>query len=181
MRNILGIFKEFPSWWYSNTLNWFTNFLFSYLQNSIKNIQTNRLRILEPSVNNSIFCKEFKRHFVNVNIWTLLIYRYTCWLLKALSFHKDDRTCEIEKDYIIDPFNNSNAQKVEHTREIEKDDIIDPFNKSNPFNRVRLVSGYSQPWIGFILKDCPMDNVHSTPWWSKAISVHKVERTCWIW
>ena len=104
----------------------------SSLQNSIKNIQTNRLRILEPSVNNSIFCKEFKGHFVNVNIRTLLIYRYTCWLLKALSFHKDDRTCEIEKDY-----------------------IIDPFNKSNSFNRVRLVSGYSQPWIVFILMDCP--------------------------
>ena len=158
MVTILAIFKEFPSWWYSSTLNWFTNFLFSSLQNSIKNIQTNRLRILEPSVNNSIFCKEFKRHFVNVNIRTLLIYRYTCWLLKALSFHKDDRTCEIEKDYIIDPF-----------------DI------SNPLNCVGLVSGYSQPWIGFILKNCPMDNVCSIRWWLKVLSVHKVERTCWIW
>ena len=72
---ILATFKEFPSWWYSSTLNWFTNFLLSSLQNSIKNIQTNQLRILELSDKNSIFCKEFKRHFVNINIPTLLIYR----------------------------------------------------------------------------------------------------------
>jgi hypothetical protein len=56
-------------------------------------------------------------------------------LLKALSVYKIERTCEIEKD-----------------------DSIDPFDKSNPFNRVQLVSGYYQPWIGFTLKDCPMDN-----------------------
>ena len=53
--------------------------------------------------------------------------------------------------------------KIKRTCEIEKDENIDTFDKSNPFNRVRLVSGYSQPWIGFILKDCPMDNVYSTP------------------
>ena len=138
MVTFLTICKEFPSWWYSSTLNWFTNFLLSSLQNSIKNIQTNQLRILERSDKNSIFCKEFKRHFVNINM----------------------------------PI---------RTSEIEKDDNIDPFDKSNPFNRVQLVSGCSQPWIGFILKDCPMDNVHFTRWWSKALSVQKVEHTCWIW
>ena len=58
-----------------DTLNWYTNFLLSSLQNSIKNIQTNQLRILEPSVKNSIFCKEFERHFVKINIPTLLMYR----------------------------------------------------------------------------------------------------------
>ena len=72
---ILAIVKVFPSWWYSSTLNWFTNFLLSSLQNSIKNIQTNQLRILEPSVKNSIFCKEFERHFVNINVPTLLMSR----------------------------------------------------------------------------------------------------------
>ena len=141
-----------------STLNWFTNFLLSSIQNSIKNIQTNQLRILEPSVKNSIFCKEFKRHFVNINVPTLLIYRQV-YLLACRHL----RCPEV------------------FTSEIEKDDSIDPFDKSNPFNRVRLVSGYYQPWIGFTLKDCPMDNVHSTGWLLKALSVHKVERTCWIW
>ena len=122
------IFKEFPSWWYSSTLNWFTNFLLSSLQNSIKNIQTNRLRILELSDKNSIFCKEFKRHFVNINIPTLLIYR-----LVYLLAYRHLRCPEV------------------FTCEIEKDDMDDPFDKSDHFNRVWLVSGYSQPWIGCIL------------------------------
>ena len=76
-----------------------------------------------------------------IGVWILptLDWLYsTCWSLKALSLHKIERTCEFEKD-----------------------DNIDPFDKSNPFNRFQLVSGYSQPWIGFILKDCPMDNVYS--------------------
>ena len=40
------------------------------------------------------------------------------------------------------------VHKVERTYEIEKYDIIDPFDNSNPFNRVLSVSRYTQPWIG---------------------------------
>ena len=155
MVTVLTICKEFQSWWYSSTLNWFTNFLLSSLQNSIKNIQTNQLRILELSDKNFIFCKEFKKHFVNINVPTLLIY--------YLLAYRHIRCPEV------------------FTCEIEKDDNIDPFDKSNPFHRVQLVSGYSQPWIGFILKDCPMDNVHSTRRSVKALSIHKIDCTCWIW
>ena len=112
-------------------------------------------------------------------------------------------TCEIEKDDIADPFDETESfqlcligvwilptldwlystyrslkalslHKFERTCEFEKDDNIDPFDKSNPFNRFQLVSGYSQPWIGFILKKCQMDNVYSIRRWLKALSVHKV-------
>ena len=98
----------------------------------------------------------------------------TRWSLKVLSIHKVKRNVRFVKK-------NTKHSSIQYTTalgifiygtdvtcEIEKDDIIDPFDKSNPFNRVQLVSGYSQPWIGFILKDCPMDNVYSTHWWLKA-------------
>ena len=129
-----------------------TNFLFSPLQNSIKNIQTNQLRILEPSVKNSIFCKEFKRHFVNINVPTLLIYRQVYLLAYRHLRCPEVFTCEIEKDDMVDPFDESNVwifqildwlcsthwslkalsvHKKERTCEIEKDNVIDPFEKWN--------------------------------------------------
>ena len=111
-----------------------------------------------------------------IGVWILptLDWLYsTCWSLKALSLHKIERTCEIEKDDIIDPFDKLcpigvwilptldwlyfthwslkalSVHKYERTCEIEKDYIIDPFNKSNPFNSVQLVSGYYN--LGLVL------------------------------
>ena len=61
-------------------------------------------RILELSDKNSIFCKEFKRHFVNINVPTLLIHRQVYLLAYRHLRCPEVFTCEIEKDDNIDPF-----------------------------------------------------------------------------